>query len=288
MEWPLELIEDIARRRAVLYIGAGASASTNGDDGKRPPDWITFLKDANRRLGRKVPRDTVRDLINDQDLLTACELLKKSLDETWPEVLKQEFIEPHYQAGDLHREIHNLDLPIVITPNFDTIYDRFASHETRGATVVKNYYDVDLPMYIRRNYRVILKAHGTIDEPSRMVFTRGDYAKMREHHRSFSNLLESLFLTHTFLFIGTSFNDPDLRLFLESMRYMHPEAPPHYMTSPIGEVSKHVDESIRGNMNLKLLRYSPDNGHSALVEGVRDLVSAVVEKRGILAATESW
>jgi hypothetical protein len=288
MTWPTELVDDIARRRAVLYIGAGVSSSAQSEGGQRPPDWKGFLSTANKRLSRRVPSETIKNLIADNDLLTACELLKMALDESWPEVLKEQFSTPRYKPGPLHKALHDLDLPIVLTPNFDTIYDRFALSETHGDTVVKNYWDEDIPLVLRRKYRAILKVHGTVDEPSKMVFSRGDYARLRAENRPFFELVGALFLTHTFLFVGTSLSDPDLRLFLEEYHYSHPSSPPHYMTSPQGEVSLHVDESIRRNMNLKLVRYSPRDAHVELVELINRLVSEVAGRRQTLAATESW
>lgn len=288
MKWPAELVEDIARRRAVLYIGAGVSASAQADDGTRPPDWVEFLTTANSRLNRRVPSSTIRELIKEKDLLTACELLKAALDESWPEVLKEKFLTPGYKPGPLHRALHDLDLPVVLTPNFDTVYDRFAATETQGATVVKNYWDADVPLVLRRKYRAVLKVHGTIDEPSKMIFARGDYARLRANNRQFFELVGALFLTHTFLFVGTSLNDPDLRLFLEQYHHSHPNSPPHYMTTPKGEINQHIDDSIRRNMNLKLIRYSPDDGHAELVQLLNDLVLDVSEARRKMADAEAW
>lgn len=286
--WSRELIEDIARRRAVLYIGAGVSASAQAENGSRPPDWVQFLTAANKKLERRVPSATIRDLIHEKDLLTACELLKSALDESWPEVLKEHFLAPGYKAGPLHKALHDLDLPVVLTPNFDTVYDRFAAAETHGATVVKNYWDADVPLVLRRKYRAVLKVHGTIDEPSKMIFARGDYARLRAENRQFFEMIGALFLTHTFLFIGTSLNDPDLKLFLEGYHHSHPNSPPHYMTTPTGEINQHIDESIRKNMNLKLIRYSPDQGHAELTALLNNLVVDVSEARQRMAESEAW
>ncbi|SEE20811.1 SIR2 family protein [Ruania alba] len=288
MKWPDELVGDIARRRAVLYLGAGVSASAASEDDRRPPQWEEFLLRARRRLGKRVPSDTVKQLIDLGDLLGACELLKASLDESWPELLKQEFVAPKFRPSRLHRRLHELDLPIVLTPNFDAVYDNFVSAETNGTTVVKQYYDADLPLFLRRSYRFVLKMHGSVSEPSRMVFTRSEYARLRSEHARFMELMGSLILTHTFLFVGTSLNDPDLRLFLENYHHSHPNSPPHYMTSPRSEVSPHLDDSIRKNMNLKLLRYSPENEHSDLVESISDLILRVESERRVIADSESW
>ncbi|MFJ5961863.1 SIR2 family protein [Pseudarthrobacter oxydans] len=288
MKWPPELVNDLARRRAVLYLGAGVSASATSDEGVRPPDWITFLKRGNTSLARRVPSRTITELIDQNDLLSACELLKNALDESWPALLKTSFLTPGYKPAELHKSLHALDTAVVLTPNFDTIFDRFAQNETNGATVVKNYYDDDVPLVLRRPYRAVLKVHGTIDEPSQMVFTRGDYARARNRYQSFFQLIEALFLTHTFLFVGTSINDPDLRLFLENLHHAHPNSPPHYMTSPNGEISSHLDSAIRNNMNLKLLRYSPNNGHSALLQGIQNLVVSVEAARLEMGPSQNW
>lgn len=288
MIWPPELINDLARRRTVLYLGAGVSASAKSDAGIRPPDWISFLHRGTSKLRRRVPSSTIKELISQNDLLTACELLKSALDESWPALLNENFLNPGFIPSDLHRSLHALDTSIVLTPNFDTIYDRFAQSETQGATVIKNYYDKDVPLILRRPYRAVLKVHGTIDEPSNMVFSRGDYARARSNNQNFFNLVEALFLTHTFLFVGTSINDPDLRLFLENLHQAHPTAPPHYMTSPNGEISPHMDSAVRNNMNLKLLRYDPANNHQNLTSGIQQLVTLVEGERNILGPAQNW
>ncbi|WP_171467269.1 SIR2 family protein [Cellulosimicrobium sp. 72-3] len=286
--WPSELVEDVARRRAVLYLGAGVSAAATTDDGRHPPGWSDFLQTARRRLSGRVPSSTVKELIEQGDFLTACELLKDKLDESWPEVLKDSFLTPRYRPSALHKHLHALDLSLVLTPNFDKIYDTFAGNETNGETVVKSYYDQDIPWVMRRKYRAILKVHGTIDQHTQMIFTRSDYAAQRAQHQGFFDLVSALFLTHTFLFVGTSLSDPDLRLFLETQNYVHPNSPPHYMLCPKDGVHPHVEPSIRKNMNLKLLRYDPRSNHAELPLLVADLVERVSAKRQTLALAENW
>lgn len=47
IDWPKELITEIARRRCVLFFGAGISMNSVSMDGKlRPPSWGEFLLNA--------------------------------------------------------------------------------------------------------------------------------------------------------------------------------------------------------------------------------------------------
>jgi len=288
IDWPEALVEDIARRRAVVFIGAGVSMnskSSNGPD-RRPPNWVQFLNHC-------VERDTgdtqhIEHLIESGDLLSACELLKMRLADTWPRILADEFSTPRYKPAEIHKQILLLDLRIVITQNFDKIYDVYAQSETAGSTRISHYYDSDTPEIMRGDYRGILKVHGTIDQPSKTVFTREDYANLRYQHRAFQALIDALFLTHTFLFIGCSTADPDLRLFLENHSIAHPSAPVHFMTSPKGEIHPELDTSARHNHNLRILRYEPSDGHKELTESLADLVGRVGDQRDRLAETQTW
>ena len=43
IHWPEEMIDDIARRKSVIYLGAGISASSRNSKGGNPPTWEGFL-----------------------------------------------------------------------------------------------------------------------------------------------------------------------------------------------------------------------------------------------------
>lgn len=289
INWPQSLVGDIARRRAVIFIGAGVSKNSESttNPGIRPPDWTEFLTDCVAHIhGPDVTH--IELLIAENDLLTACELLKGKLQDEWPQILASRFSAPQYAPAEIHRAIFNLDSRIVITQNFDKIYDVYAQSQTSGSTRILHYYDDDTSELMRGDYRGVLKVHGTIDHPSKTIFTRADYANARYHYRAFQSLVDALFLTHTFLFLGCSLADPDLRLFLENHAIAHPAAPVHYMTSPNGELHTDLDQIIRANHNIKVVRYEPTGGHVELTSSLLDLVDQVVEERESIAARQAW
>lgn len=286
MNWPDLLVSDLARREAVLFLGAGVSMNSEGNGGKRPPSWIGFLETCIAKCTGDVSH--IEALIGTGDLLSACELLKAKLADDWPVLLTEEFADPQFKPSALHKALFDLDIGIVLTQNFDKIYDVYAQNETYGSTKIKTYYDDDTALVLRRNYRAVVKVHGTIDEPSKMVFTREEYATLRNSFRAFNLLLDALFLTHTFLFVGCSLQDPDLRLFLEQHAFTHPSAPPHFMTMPEGGVHPEIEASIRRNLNIRLLTYSPADSHRELTEGVVELVDLVELERERIAANQNW
>jgi SIR2-like domain len=285
IEWPDKLVDDIARRRAVIFIGAGVSRSAIGRNGARPPMWVELLEHAVGRCNGDW--NYIKRKIKKNDYLTACELLKESFDEEWERLLDAEFKRPQYVPAEIHKDIYKLDSRFVMTSNVDKIYDRLAQQESYGTVIVKNYYDADVANVCRTVGRAILKIHGDIDTPARMIFTRNDYARARVNYGHFYNILDALILTHTFLFLGCGMRDPDMQLVMEMSAFRYAHTAPHYVVLP-GPVHPEISESIRRNMNLKILPYSPRSNHRALGTSVRRLVEVVEARRVDLSASGDW
>ncbi|EFO4378930.1 SIR2 family protein, partial [Escherichia coli] len=200
-----------------------------GKGNSRPPSWKQFLEGCLPELSSGSSLQ-IKRLIKNEDYLTACELIKAKLPKgRFDEIAKNAFLNPHYAKADIHEFLFKLDCRIVVTPNFDKIYETYVSKETEGTVSVKNYFDSDIASAIKDSGRVILKIHGTIDNTSNLIFSRSDYAKARSEYRDFYEILNALGLTHTFLFIGCGANDPDIRLLLEDAFFKHNAVKPHYM-----------------------------------------------------------
>lgn len=286
IEWPAELISDIARRRVVLFLGSGISRNSSNADGRKPKTWVQFLEHA---LPSVNPNRHIKSLLKEKDYLTACEVIKKSTGrEVFHQLLRDEFLNPGYHHASIHENIFKLDSRIVATPNFDKIYETYANHAARGSIVIKHHYDPDTAEALRGTDRIILKIHGTIDSPERMVFTRREYAEAREKYRAFYSLLEALALTHTFLFLGCGVNDPDIRLLLEENFFRHPSSRPHIFVLPNKILHNSVQKVLQESMNLNIIGYKKSADHKELFDSIEKLVQLVEEKREQLRIDSNW
>ena len=285
--WPRNLIEDIARRRCVLFLGAGVSKNSLSFDGtSRPPDWLEFLKGGLSQLSN--PRRHVKILINEHDYLTACEIIKHKMSEDWHRYVSDSFVRPRFQPAEIHRDIFRLDCRVTLTQNVDKVYDTFALAESHNTVYVKQYFDADVARVVRGDLRCVLKAHGSVDSVNKMVFTRKDYSDARYQFPRFYALLDALVLTHTFLFLGCGLSDPDVRLMLERHAQVFPDSRPHMMVMSSKAVHAEVRECYLRNLNLQFLTYKPDDHHKELQDSVKDLVTLTEEARRRLAATLDW
>lgn len=284
----MSLVDAIAKRRAVIVIGSGVSAQSVNADGVRPPTWGGFLEKALAELPSNQRRG-IRKLLVRGDYLTACDVIRRRFgSDEFKGFLKQEFLDPRFEASELHKLIFELDSKLVITPNFDKIYDSYVSSEAHGTVVLKTHCDTDVIESVRGGERMILKMHGTIDSPSNLIFTRSDYTQARTKYRYFYNLIESLGLTHTFLFIGCGVSDPDISLVFEDMFSKYPASPCHIMTIPKNEIKGEEEDIFTELTNIKLVKYDPRDGHAAVVDWVRQLKSSVLAQRDVIARELNW
>lgn len=284
--WPADLIDDIARRRCVLVIGAGVSKNSQNASGDRPKDWKEFLITASNNISGKTE---IRKQISSGDFLTACELIKKELGrDDFNTLVRNEFLNPQFQPAEIHEHIYNLDSRIVITPNFDKIYDTYANTTSHGSVVVKKFNEADIADFIRRPEHLIIKIHGSVESPDNLIFTRKDYSKARTSYRDFYHLIDALSITHTFVFIGCGTNDPDIRLMLEDYSFKYFQNKKHYIIMSKNSLNSKVRDIISDTMSLKPLLYDSANHHEKLRDSLFELVGKVDIRRDELAATQNW
>ena len=291
IKWPTELIEDVAKRKTVLYLGSGISASSENDGGKSPATWHNFLESILDTRQEKLEHcsDTIKDLLAKESYLMACEIMVKHLgDRDFGELAADEFRRPGYHPNELHKVIFSLDSRLVITPNIDKIYDQYATAQSNGTIIIKTYLE-DIARHLRSSDYLIIKAHGTIDDTDNIVFTHGQYSRVRNTHAAFYRMMDALLLTHTFVFLGCGISDPDIQLVMENLNFSFPRCRPHYMVMPENNLSPDELDCIAKNRNLEFLTYeNPDGTHSQLLDSLKELDGFVTEKRQDIAAVTSW
>ncbi len=291
INWPTELIDDVAKRKSILYLGSGISATSKNEEGKSPATWCKFLQNILELRQDKLKNchDTIAQLLEKENYLMACEVIVKYLGERdFGELAANEFRRPGYHPNELHSAIFSLDSRLVITPNIDKIYDQYATTNSNGTVIIKTYRE-DIARYLRAPDYLIIKAHGSIDDPEHIVFTHGQYSRVRNEHAAFYRMLDALLLTNTFIFLGCGISDPDIQLVLENLNFSFPGCRPHYMVLPSNNTSQDELDCVASNRNLEFLTYeNPDGTHSQLLGNLTKLGEQVEAKRQEIAGLVSW
>lgn len=278
--WPNSLVNEIAKRRCLLFLGAGVAASANNAKGERPLDWNKFLVSATDLVNDSAIKEEVLKLIESNKLLLALQAVKDTSDPgDYQALLNECFNDSTFEPSELHSIIFDLDSRFVITTNFDKIYEKHCQKVSQEGFKTVPYYSESLADEIRSDTRLIIKAHGSIDDISKMVFTRAEYHQAKKNYSSFYDMLKALLLTNTCIFIGCGMEDPDVLLLLEEIKMTTNTSRPHYALLRQGSHSSFTTRDLLSTYSVKSLTYGPD--HSDLIVSLKELHEQIESIRAI-------
>lgn len=279
INWDDSLIESIKNQRCIFYLGSGVSSNAETENGDKPKTWKKLLQKGKDVQGiDPALKEVINKYIDKDDFLIAGQLLRNAVTEReFNQLIQAEFNKP-FNAADIHKHIFSCNPRIVITPNFDKIYETYVRQYDPTATVYDYHHSKDIVDGLKKPYPMIVKSHGTVDHPREVIFTQADYADARTTHKDFYDILNSLLMTHTFLFLGSGVNDPDIKMLLEDYNSRYAPCSKHYFTIPEDELEKEVREIYSKSLGVDFLTYNKANGHSELTESLRELSEKLEEE----------
>jgi hypothetical protein len=282
MNWPKALITELTARRCIVFLGAGASAGAISSDGsKNPPNWNQLLQSLISLMNQKSDTAVINDYIKKEKYLEAAEIIFKNISPAdFSGFIREELITPRYLPSEIHKAILEIDPKIVITTNYDDIYDTFCrTGAAQEGYNVSKYYESHITSDLRSPVRLIVKAHGCISDASKIVLTKSQFFIARQENLNFYKVLDSLFLTHTILFIGYSLTDPDIQLVLENANISAPTSHPHYFVTG-NNINTAIKDANKKAYNLEFVEYTAGD-REELNEGLFELAESVKALREI-------
>ncbi|MHA6740531.1 SIR2 family NAD-dependent protein deacylase [Rhodococcus erythropolis] len=284
--WPESLVQELADRRGLVFLGAGASMTCKSNSGESFPSWVRLLSEIAKPL-TSGDRKAFDDAISSSRLLDAAQIVvdivdPQSLHKNLLQMLNSSSIRP----SKLYEQINLIDQPVVLTTNYDRMYERFWEELSFNAgdenppLMVSNHLENDVVDHLRAGRRLLIKLHGTIEKPRDIVLSRSQYAKARTENSEFYRVVSALMLTRTMLFVGCGFNgDPDIDLLLEDSAFTAGSIYPHYALLPRGR-HKSTINGLRSAYNIQVLEYDAVGGdHSELTDRLIELAELVDSER---------
>jgi hypothetical protein len=283
IEWPTTLVREIVKERCIFFLGAGVSASAKDERGNSPPGWEAFLRSACDLVGATDKKAAIDALVRERRFLLALQAIKDNADRArYHDFLNQNFNVP-YEPGRLHEVIYDLDAKVVITTNFDKIYEGYCQRYRPGGRALHKVIDYNsnaLADELRDDTRLLIRAHGSINNVRDMIFTRAEYHAAKRNHAAFYEVMKALFLTNTLIFVGCSLDDPDLLLLLEDVHILGQHEKPHYALIKSGQANPFIVKDWRETYNIEVLEYGPE--YDDLIPNMESLLEGVQEQRAIL------
>lgn len=258
-------------------------ASVSRDGRSHPPSWEALLRGAVPLIRRPVDQKYARSLLAQKRFLDAAEIVRECSNAAdFGAYVQRTFETPHFQPSDIHKVILDIDPKVVITTNYDTIYDRYCkSGSAAEGYNISRYHDTVAVENLRSQLRLVIKAHGCVSDPEKLILARSSYYKAKRDYSGFYDVLDALFLTQTILFVGCSLSDPDIQLVLENANIAAKSAHPHYA---LVEKQEHaaMRSAIKLMHNIELVEYGVGD-HAAAIAALQELKDGVLAHRALSA-----
>lgn len=206
-------ITEINNGDAAIFAGAGFSASVGF------VNWKELLRDLAWELKL--------DINKEHDLLSIAQYhFNKFKREKINNKIKNEFTTLK-EGSENHKILARMEIDTYWTTNYDQLIEK--TLESEGKTVEKKIRNEDFSSNIKRKNAIVYKMHGDKDSPDEAVLIKDDYETYNDKKELFSTALKGDLLSKTFLFIGFSFDDPNLDYILSRIKILlKDDTPTHY------------------------------------------------------------
>jgi len=278
-----ELAEALKVSRAGLFVGSGISSISG------LPSWKMLLGELIDRLDGQpglepgIISDAKLLLEDKSKWLTLAQLLKRELGQVYTDYITERFTDNKIKPNKVHEAFVELDWKVIVTTNYDRLIER---------AFAKKFGDEgDIPVFtfssapkIASNYRrgskFILKAHGDAREaPESIVLTETDYRHLVHREIGYQTILQAIFTTNSFLFIGFSLTDPDLHLLLSFLHSaFHGDTPIHYALMPENERLNAEDKVYYDDFRIHIIPIKPTDREGDTLLFLSDLKNALATK----------
>jgi hypothetical protein len=198
--FPKPLLDDLIAGRWLPFVGAGFSKNAVLPKGKSIPLWGELGESLSSELEDYSPTNTL-------DAISAYEheFGRPKLIERISELLLVHEANP----GDAHRAFCSIPFDLVCTTNFDFLLEQQYEQLRRRPTPLIE--EDQLSINFRDTGLALLKLHGDLHHPTRMVVSEADYEGFLNRYPLLATFLANLLITRTAVFVGYSLDDPDFR-----------------------------------------------------------------------------
>ena len=201
--FPKPLLDDLVAGQWLPVVGAGFSKNALLSNGQSMPLW----NELGRKLAEEMQDYDYDKYVNPLDAVSAFdhEFGRPKLVEKLSELAYVREAQP----GGAHKSFCSLPFDIVCTTNFDFLLELQYGLSSKPFTPLVH--EDQLSINVRQDSVAVLKLHGDLNHPRRLIVTEDDYDTFLDRYPVIGTFLANLLITRTAVLVGYSLEDPDFR-----------------------------------------------------------------------------
>lgn len=231
MEIPKEIQDAIKQNKLVIFVGAGLSIKFN------LPTWKKLVTDVINETNKNEYKAYLPLLELGEVGMSPIEVIEKLKNE---HTIISKYIKSNFkiEKGDflLHKKIFDLTGQI-ITTNYDNAFELASNNCVIPATYTSEF---NISEIGKNNEPYIFKLHGSYTESDKCIIYRHQYDTLYSGEMAAIEKLKSIFIEKTILFLGFSFQDPDISMIFNNLDRIFGNNNKHFiLTKESNQFKKH-------------------------------------------------
>ena len=252
---------------AAVFAGAGTSVDAGF------VDWKKLVEPFADEIDLDIEKET--DLVE----LTQYYINKKrNRGSVNQEIINQ--FSSQYAETEVMNLLTRLPISTYWTTNYDKVIENGLKNNNRRGDIKRK--TDDLAISIRDSDAIVYKMHGDVDSPNDAVISKDDYERYSEKNSLFVTALRGDLVSKTFLFVGFSFEDPNLESILGKVNILLGDNKrEHYciqkqvLEKEFKTAEEYAYAKIKQDLKIKdLLRYGID---TVLVDDYSELPKLILK-----------
>ncbi len=206
-EFEREFLKALQEESAGIFAGAGLSRASGY------VDWKELLRDFAKDLGLEVEKEN--------DLIGIAQYYYNSKSQNRTSIsnkIVNEFTKDTVNNENL-KILSKLPIKVFWTTNYDPLIEGTLKDYANKKVDVKRTTE-NLSITLPGRDAIVYKMHGDVTLPHEAVIIKDDYEAYNEKRQLFTTSLQGDLVSKTFLFIGFSFEDPNLIYILSRIRIL--------------------------------------------------------------------
>lgn len=196
----------LKEKNFAIFAGAGLS---------KPAGFVNW-----KELLRSIADDLKLDIDREHDLIAIAQYHINEKGGNRGRI--NQLIVDEFVREDAVTENHRILARLPIQTYWTTNYDKLIEQTLRdaGKTPDVKITQENLAQNVPNKDTVVYKMHGDISQPQHAVISKDDYEAYNSKRQLFSTTLQGDLISRTFLFIGFSFDDPNIDYILSRIRVL--------------------------------------------------------------------
>nr|WP_297167031.1 SIR2 family protein [uncultured Dysgonomonas sp.] len=261
-----EELRDLYQKKSLVpFIGAGFSIPLS------LPSWDNLLGNLGEQLG--YDRDIFLKLGSLQQL---AEYVYREDTKEWKKFLLNISTEFNSHESDekrrtsiQHQALSKLDFPVVYTTNYDMHIEKTLEESGKNVNAISVYED-----FIRarkNNFECeVLKFHGSLEEQDSIVLSESQYFNRMNLEGALDQRLRADALSKSFLFMGYSFSDPNIRYIFYKLHKLRANVSSTNNRVEFSYITAFGMNDIQAKLlkqwNIKVIELDPSNKEKSISE----------------------